>query len=306
MTAQVPNNQHLFSEYHINLVHQEILSRLTVGGYDNDYQIIVTNTSGAPSASVDVSRRTIFISASFYMLNIYFADIAHIQLLEKKNFFGCFTQYTDYISMTLSVMAQNGYPAAFLAPEEFGRFGNDCTELDEFLPLERINREARDRTVSNALAFTILHEIGHVAKGHHVTHIPPENSFEAMMQYYCNSRSDETAADQFAIERLYEFGWGDAVLYTPLFNVLHATSGFRVEDGSVLLMNHSSHPFPMRRASIALTKMRDLNISDGREINPEINSMIQDVNEGISRIFETIDSVWADYPLAIPMPAACE
>ncbi|MEO0872834.1 MAG: hypothetical protein AAFY19_12875, partial [Pseudomonadota bacterium] len=171
----------------------------------------------------------------------------------------------------------------------------------------------RNDQVVNAIGFVLLHEIGHIYHNHSVAEWPfmrgqdvtTRQAMEASMQYYCNSRQDESEADRFAVRKLVEFGWAQALVSTPLWNTLTAMNAFVVSEDRVFVFNHSTHPLPSARATESLTAAVEMLDLAGLPVAPDVRRRIELIERSQAELDEQFEEIWRDLPFDVPDLREC-
>lgn len=192
----------------------------------------------AQSGRESSGRMRIEMTTQFRLLLVYFEELTLVAG-SAPELTPCKIEYTGMLAHlyadNLARISANEAVLAVPAPEVFAIATKArCDALEKALPVKPSARGFRDYQVNLAIAFTYLHELGHLVLGHKRVsddifsqNMTERERMKAFLEGMKMSRAQEYEADRFAVRELARLGAHPLeVLSPPLNDMFVATSGF--------------------------------------------------------------------------------
>ena len=225
-----------------------------------DLQVTDSFVPGAWALINESGRHVIRLTNEFTIVLMYLTETEI--LAETRGEYECNSSYMRYVAAALSNIAESiseGTAAQeILAPEVFGdQNGGACTSLHKYYPFPTDLSRLRTKSVASNLEFVYLHELAHHVLHHTSDKIPnidsgSDQAKSYLLQHGPELRAKETAADLWAVDRMFEFNDDIVVINPPLFTLFIASSGFDPETEKL-----ASHPLGLRRELAILNRHRE-------------------------------------------------
>lgn len=224
--------------------------------------------------------RRLTITAQFVLLMMYFAEL-QILGAEDASLNDCglsFSHYirTEYPNLLASVSA--GKPTSpLLPPDEYASRAPACSALTKRYPMSDALKAKRNGMVMNALAFIIMHELGHF----HYRHVPGQISegdlsvpanMRGFLISMCYEQEKEKQADEFAASALVDLGLANVVLDQTVWMALVALGSIDPD-----LNRGSTHPGALRRMQDAMVVVRGRLAAKGTPMSKEVSDLVDAV-----------------------------
>lgn len=247
--------------------------------------------SKLPGASATHGRGNASVEVSVEMIKLlyFFADLrsigSKISVGNMERYHQCQIEYSSHIRNQVAAIFEgktlSSEFSTYDAPEEFAKFSHFCKGIEKHLPVSGTQNDFRNQLVGNAIAFIVMHEIGHIVQKHRLS-VKPTEVRRSML---CASRTNEKESDEFAVRKLVSYG-APAAVHTNSYWDLGVSVGSIFPSSEA----RSTHPSPSRR----MVESIELSIKQGRRLGIKMDPRWLDVLDQLIELQSRIDSELAD------------
>lgn len=240
-----------------------------------------------------VGEPSVIVSSEFVKLLYFFAELSVLSTSDEsisEEIIKCKTEYQEHIRdqvfLVLEGQSISGTHSTYDSPEEYATIGFQCRNIGRFFPLHSSLKPRRDSLVRNGIGFVIMHEIGHILLEHKVS----ARADEIRQSILCQSRKQEREADSFAVQKLVNYGYGDAVVQNSFWDVGVAVGTIVPKEVAA-----STHPSPTQRMSDSINQA----IREARNLGASPDPKLVDLAQQLVALQRRIERELSDDDLTI-------
>ena len=232
------------------------------------------------------------MSSQYRLLLVYFAELA-VVAPQHPELMRCFALYRNELHHKLGALGAQGGGTPLPSPEEYIHGNRECAGGAGLFPVDASKFPLRDAMVVRAIGFTYLHELGHIVLGHfkHGNEIfvganTPEQKKEVFLREAARIRSQERAADAWAVQEVFRIGGNPGDILNQ------ALSDFFTVSSGVDCWNRQGmdHAYTLERQTDLIDAVRKETPKwTGKPIPPELDAVLSDMGALRTRAERLLD-----------------